>query len=459
MWNSVNHTSDIRGRCDGVPRTIRRMLRDLEAVIFDMDGTLFDSMVPVTDAFITTILETGGPRYTPDEIVEAFTVGSSERMLEHLLGRPVTQAEHTSYHRRLDAGASAMHPYAAIEAALTTLADAGLRLALFTGADVTSLDLLLGRTGIRERFEVRTGGDEAGLAKPDPAGIVLTCARLGVEPECSAYVGDSEQDMLAARAAGALAVGAGWGSLWRDGHPADIVVREPAGLAPALTGPVNARKPGPSPASDDASTAATSALGDDLNRDDGVDLVEEVDPDLVGTDRTDRLVEVDVALVDRHPLVLRGDRLGDMLGGDRPEELAFVAGTGPNLDRSARDEPRCDGFELALARVLPPLVSTAEILGLLGRSLMRSDGDRAWDQVVARVAVGNLDHVSGVSELVDGLLEDDLHRLEYGSSAIWRAFFTAVATSRWCWTQLPVTRRARILPRSLTNLRNVTTSL
>jgi HAD superfamily hydrolase (TIGR01509 family) len=130
-----------------------------------------------------------------------------------------------------------MRPYPGIETALTALADAGVRLALFTGADVTSLDLLLTRAGLREHFEVRTGGDEAGSAKPDPAGITLTCDRLGVEPSASAYVGDSEQDMLAARAAGALAVGAGWGSLWRDGHPADVVVWKPDDLTTTLIAP------------------------------------------------------------------------------------------------------------------------------------------------------------------------------------------------------------------------------
>jgi HAD superfamily hydrolase (TIGR01509 family) len=211
------------------------MSRRVEAVIFDMDGTLFDSMEPVTDAFISTILEAGGRRFTSDEIVEAFTVGSSERMLEHLLGRPVTETEHASYHHRLNIGASEMRPYLGLEGALTELTGAGLRLALFTGADVTSLDLLLGRAGLRDRFEVRTGGDEAGRAKPDPAGIVLTCARLGVDPSSSAYVGDSEQDMLAARAADALAVGAGWGSLWRGTHPADVVARRPNDLASMLT--------------------------------------------------------------------------------------------------------------------------------------------------------------------------------------------------------------------------------
>ncbi|MET0799845.1 MAG: HAD family hydrolase [Actinomycetota bacterium] len=210
------------------------MSRRLDAVIFDMDGTLFDSMEPVTMAFIETIVEAGGPRYASEQIIESFTQGPSERMLEHLLGRPVTEAEHAAYHRRLDEGASAMRPYPDVEAALDALADAGLRLALFTGADVTSLELLLTKTGLLDRFEVRTGGDEAGRAKPDPAGITLTCALLGIDATAAAYVGDSEQDMLAARAAGSLAVGAGWGSLWRDDHPADVVVKFPEDLPLAL---------------------------------------------------------------------------------------------------------------------------------------------------------------------------------------------------------------------------------
>src|SRR5512134_564107 len=87
------------------------MARRIRAVIFDMDGTLFGSMEPITTAFIETILEADGPRYMPDQIVEAFTQGPSERMLEHLLGRPITDAEHAAYHRRLDEGATAMRPF------------------------------------------------------------------------------------------------------------------------------------------------------------------------------------------------------------------------------------------------------------------------------------------------------------------------------------------------------------
>jgi hypothetical protein len=47
---------------------------------------------------------------------------------------------------------------------------------------------------------------------------------------------------------------------------------------------------------------------------------------------------------------------------------------------------------------------------VLHRSLLGLDRDPARDQIVARLAVGDLGDVPGVPELVDGLLEDDLHR-------------------------------------------------
>jgi len=104
-------------------------------------------------------------------------------------------------------------------------------------------------------------------------------------------------------------------------------------------------------------------------------------------------------------------------------------------------------------------VGPLQALDVLHPTLRRLNGEAPGHEVVARVAVGDLDHVPGDAELVDGLLEDDPHRVEYGSRAISRAFLTAMATSRWCCTQLPVTRRARILPRSETNLRSIIVSL
>jgi HAD superfamily hydrolase (TIGR01509 family) len=207
--------------------------RTIDAVIFDMDGTLIDSMDPVNDAFIETIVAAGGPIYTHAEIVAAFPKGPSDRMLTHLLGRPVAEEESADYHRRLDEKAASLAPYPGITDALDALAQSK-RLAVFTGAGRVSLRMLLGGTGLLERFEVITGGDEIANAKPAPDGILLTCERLGVEPARAAYVGDSGPDMEAARAAGSIAVGAAWGNLWRSSHPADLTAAVPADLVALL---------------------------------------------------------------------------------------------------------------------------------------------------------------------------------------------------------------------------------
>ena len=210
------------------------MSASIDAVIFDMDGTLLDSMNPVGDAFVETIVAAGGPTYTHTDIVAAFPKGPPGRILTHLLGRPVMAAETSDYHRRLDEYAVGLDPYPGVVPALDALAE-GTRLAVFTGADRVSLRLLLGRTGLLERFEVTTGGDEVTRAKPAPDGILLTCERLGVAPARAAYVGDSGPDMEAARAAGALAVGAAWGTLWQASHLADVTAETPADLVALLT--------------------------------------------------------------------------------------------------------------------------------------------------------------------------------------------------------------------------------
>ena len=129
-------------------------------------------------------------------------------------------------------------------------------------------------------------------------------------------------------------------------------------------------------------------------------------------------------------LRLRLDGDGDLVRGHRAEELALLAGPRLHGDGTGRDQLRRQRLELALARRLPALVRRAQGVRLLDGPLVRLDRQPARDQVVARVAVGDLDDVAGVAELVDGLLQDDLHRVEYGSRAISRALFTAVATSR-----------------------------
>ena len=104
------------------------------------------------------------------------------------------------------------------------------------------------------------------------------------------------------------------------------------------------------------------------------------------------------------------------------------------------------------------------LLRTLGPAVARPRGS----EVVAGVAVLDLDDVTGRTEAGDLVGEDELcigpaslseRSSSTGSRAISRAFLTARAISRCSWTETPVTRRARILPRSEMNLRSSAVSL
>lgn len=73
-------------------------------------------------------------------------------------------------------------------------------------------------------------------AKPAPDGIRAACEALGVAPEEAAYVGDARRDLESARAAGVLAVAAGWGHEHDATAPADILLDTPLDLVALVRG-------------------------------------------------------------------------------------------------------------------------------------------------------------------------------------------------------------------------------
>jgi phosphoglycolate phosphatase-like HAD superfamily hydrolase len=105
-----------------------------------------------------------------------------------------------------------------------------LPLGVFTAADTSAAELLLGATGLRNSLGPVLGGDVAAHPKPSPDGLLAVCELLGIAPGEAAYVGDGPADVEVARACGALAVAAGWGHLYRDDRDADVILRSPQEL-------------------------------------------------------------------------------------------------------------------------------------------------------------------------------------------------------------------------------------
>jgi HAD superfamily hydrolase (TIGR01509 family) len=185
------------------------------AVVFDLDGTLVDTMNLVPQAYADTIATLGGPATTPDQVVAAWHLGPTSVLLAHFLGRPTGHDDLECYYRHLDRAAAAARPFPGVVAMVDGLAAAGHRLAVFTSATRRAATSLLDSTGLSARFPVVVGGDEVAAPKPAPHGLHIACGHLDVPVRRAAYVGDAEVDLRCAAAAGAVGIHAGWGSWQR----------------------------------------------------------------------------------------------------------------------------------------------------------------------------------------------------------------------------------------------------
>ncbi|WP_410809113.1 HAD family hydrolase [Micromonospora sp. 067-2] len=208
-------------------------MKQVDAIVFDMDGTVIASHAAVPAAYRAAILAGGGRQYTDDEIIAGYPLGAPSALLSALLRRPATETDVERYHLELAAVAAQVASYDGVPELLADLAGRA-PVGLFTGASHRAAHILLERVGLADHFRVIVGGDEVTRPKPAPDGVVLACRRLDVAPQRSAYVGDSPLDLRAARDAGALAVAASWGHQYDPDAPADLTVAHPRDLRALL---------------------------------------------------------------------------------------------------------------------------------------------------------------------------------------------------------------------------------
>ncbi len=165
-----------------------------------------------------------GPGRSREEIAVALARGPAGTILTHLLGRAAGDADVAVYHDRLTELAPRVAVYPGIDETLTRLT---IPAAVFTNASTRSAGILLRAAGLDRHFAAVVTGDEVEHPKPAPDGLVTAGRLLGLEPDEIAYVGDSPNDLGCARAAGSLAVAAGWGELFDPLLEADVVLSDP----------------------------------------------------------------------------------------------------------------------------------------------------------------------------------------------------------------------------------------
>lgn len=211
----------------------------VHAVIFDLDGTLLDSLEDIASAVNQTLRERSLPehplaayRYFVGEGVETLVV----RALPVGARDASTVADCVTRMRALYATRWAEHtrPYEGIPDLLARLARAGLRTAILTNKPDEAALAMVGRLLGSAPFAIVRGARPGVPRKPDPTVALAVAAELGLAPADCAFVGDSSVDMQTACAAGMRAVGVTWG--YRDAaelreHGAEALCATPEELA------------------------------------------------------------------------------------------------------------------------------------------------------------------------------------------------------------------------------------
>jgi phosphoglycolate phosphatase len=179
----------------------------IRAVILDLDGTLLDTAPEIVLAMDRTLDELGLPHLAAREIEAMIGKGVPklvERALERVGARDVDHAAAVlTFESQYQQTVGTMTvPYPGATLGLELMDEQGLALAVVTNKPRFFTKQLLDRAGIAQLFRAIIAGDDGVAKKPAPDMLLAACKAMGTEPAQTLMLGDSDNDVLAARAAG-----------------------------------------------------------------------------------------------------------------------------------------------------------------------------------------------------------------------------------------------------------------
>lgn len=203
-----------------------------KAVMFDLDGTLADTLGDIMAAANHAFTQMGQPTQNYDRFrylagqglerlfTDALPVDEHKRVEEYMQYFRTYYAQHNMDTTSL---------YPGIADLLDAITAKGMKLAILTNKPDPAAQALTAKLMSQWPWDVVLGHREPYPVKPDPTSALAICDQLGVAPEDWLYVGDTRVDMETARNAGMFAIGVLWG--FRDEPElrdagADMIVRD-----------------------------------------------------------------------------------------------------------------------------------------------------------------------------------------------------------------------------------------
>lgn len=190
----------------------------IRSVTFDLDGTLLDTIADLAAACDAMMVELGRAPHGVDKVRRFVGKGMAvlvERCLTTPAGTPDAEllARGIAAFRRhyTEFNGRAAVEYPGVREGLEAFRALGLPLGVVTNKPAAFTGPLLERAGLADFFVVSVSGDTTANKKPHPEPIEHACMILGTRPQENLHIGDSDNDLLAARAAGSLAFAVPYG--------------------------------------------------------------------------------------------------------------------------------------------------------------------------------------------------------------------------------------------------------
>lgn len=190
------------------------MTQLFQAVMFDLDGTLADTLADIAAGGNHALAALGRPTFPVERYRYLAGQGAPwliEQALgpdhQHLAAQGLTLLK--SYQMKHGLDHTTLYP--GIAELLDVLTQRGIRLALLSNKPDPATQEANRRLLGRWKFDAVEGHRADGPLKPDPAGALAIARRLNIPPDRWLYLGDTRVDMLTACAAGMYAVGVLWG--------------------------------------------------------------------------------------------------------------------------------------------------------------------------------------------------------------------------------------------------------
>lgn len=209
-----------------------QVIPSFDTLVFDLDGTLLDTLPDLVVLTNAALNEQGFPSRTTDEIHSFVGNGARALMYQAVPEDATVQQAEAAMSRWMELypiiGNKLTKPYPHMEETLAELAQRGVRLGVLSNKfDQGVHDVI--DAYLPNLFSVKHGECVDIPRKPDPTGLLRSIDELGSTPSRTAYVGDSPVDVAVSRNAGTFAIGVAWGYHHADAlraAGADIIIED-----------------------------------------------------------------------------------------------------------------------------------------------------------------------------------------------------------------------------------------